>query len=118
MKIMSTNHVHERDKTMTKSATTTECCRDDYHILRHLFTEAMQSSITDKRWRIFATYSDPCRTMLTQYEHVESGDRIKCQSFGYEDGEYRKHIFTFDQDVDVNDDPPNAEDQRAGPVPG
>ena len=56
--------------------------------------------------------------MLTQYEHVESGDRIKCQSFGYEDGEYRKHIFTFDQDVDVNDDPPNAEDQRAGPVPG
>jgi len=50
--------------------------------------------------------------MLTQYEHAESGDRIKCQSFDYEDGEYRKHIFTFDQDVDVNDDPPNPEDHR------
>lgn len=93
---------------MTKSATTTECGRDDYHIMRHLFTEAMQSSITDERWRIFATYSDPGRTMLTQYEHVESGDRIRCESFDYEQGKYRKHIFTFHQGVDENADSPNA----------
>ncbi len=94
---------------MTKSAFSRESGMDDYHIMRHLFTEAMKSSTTDKRWQIHSTFSDPGRTMVTAYYHVLEGDVIKCQSFDCEDGEYKRHIFTFDQDVDhTYDCLPNA----------
>lgn len=89
---------------MTKSAFSRENGTDDYHILRHLFTEAMKSSTTDKRWQIHSTFSDPGNTMVTAYYHVLEGDIIKCQSFDYDDGKYTRHIFTFDQDVDRTDD--------------
>lgn len=99
---------------MTKSAFSHGFCMDDYHILRHLFNEAMKSSISDKRWAISATFSDPGTTMLTEYYHIDSGDMIQCQSFDYADGKYQRHIFTFKQDVDrESDSPSNPSDQRA-----
>jgi hypothetical protein len=103
---------------VTKSAFSRESGMDDYHIMRQLFTEAMKSSTTDKRWQIHSTFSDPGRTMVTAYYHVLEGDIIKCQSFDYEDGKYKSHIFTFDQDVDRTDDClPNSKDQGAGNGP-
>jgi hypothetical protein len=86
-----------------QSAFSRECGADDYHILRHLFNEAMQSSVSDKRWRIYATFSDHGKLMFTEYEQRGSGDRISCQSFGYADGEYKNHIFTFKQASDCDE---------------
>ena len=92
---------------MTKSAFSRESGRDDYHIMRHLFNEAMKSSVSDKRWAISSTFSDPGHTMMTEYYHRESGDMIQCQSFDYADGKYQRHIFTFKQDVDRESDLPS-----------
>ena len=109
---------------MSKSAFSRESGSDDYHIMRHLFSEAMKSSTTDGRWRIYSTFSDPGRTMVTAYYHAIEGDIIKCQSFDYSDGKYNSHIFTFEQDADREDDcPPNPQDHpgrspRVHPVVG
>ncbi len=54
-----------------------------YAILRHLFDSAVESSLSDRRWVIYGTYSEPGRTMLTEYQHAHTGDRVKCQSFDY-----------------------------------
>jgi len=69
---------------------------DLYHILRHLFYGAQRSSVTDRKWCLSATLTDIEECIMTEYEH-RCGDKISCQSFGYEDGEYQCHIFTFTQ---------------------
>jgi hypothetical protein len=105
---------------MTKSAFSRESGYDDYHIMRHLFSEARRSCTTDKRWQIHSTFSDPGVTMLTAYYHVYEGDVIKCQSFDYDvaSGKYNRHIFTFEQDVDsCESDPSNVTDHRAQSAP-
>jgi hypothetical protein len=86
-----------------QSAFSRECGADDYHILRHLFNEAMKSSVSDKRWHLFATFSNPGVVMFTEYEHCGSGDHVSCQSFGYADEVYKTHIFTFKQAIDCED---------------
>lgn len=73
--------------------------------MRHIFTEAQHSSITNARWELSATYSDPNRLMMTEYTHKASGDRISCESFDYDElhkftGGYKKHLFKFSQGAD------------------
>lgn len=89
---------------MTKSIGSYDQSLDDYHILGHLFNEAANSSITDKRWSEIVSLKDPGKTEVTEYRHTESGDRIKMQLFEYVKGEYRKRIYTFYQDVDVHEE--------------
>ena len=69
---------------------------DLYHILRHLFGMVQASSMTGRDWTVASTITDIEVCIMTEYEH-RCGDRISCQSFGFEDGEYRCHIFTFTQ---------------------
>ena len=85
---------------------------DSYAMMRHLFNEAKRSSITDLRWGLSSTHSDPRISMFTEYQHHYSGDRISCESFDFDDthketGGYRRHTFTFSQGADINN--PNAE---------
>ena len=82
--------------------TVTNADREDggverYKILRHLFNAAVESSVSDRRWVIFSTFTDPGRTILTEYECATSGDRIKSQAFDFSDGVYRKIMYTFTQ---------------------
>jgi hypothetical protein len=68
---------------------------DEYCVLRHLFNEAMDSSVGDKRWHFCGSHTDPGHEVMTEYEHGFTRDRIKCQSFDYDSGVYRKHMYTF-----------------------
>ncbi len=70
---------------------------DTYRVLRHLFTEAMESSTGDKRWHFYGSNTDPEREVATEYEHATTGDRIKCESSRYLAGEYQRHVFTYQQ---------------------
>ena len=75
---------------------------DKYAMLRHVFSEAMRSSVTDKRWGLSSCYTDPGRIVMTEYAHKVSSDKISCESFDHdtETGEYRKHLFKFSQGSD------------------
>lgn len=68
-----------------------------YKALRHLFTEARNSSVGDRRWHLAATFTEPGTEVMTEYQHAISYDRIKCESTEHnpETGEYMEHCFTF-----------------------
>ena len=82
---------------MTTTSTNKYSWRDEYHILRHLFTEVSRS--IDGRWQLQSTLNQPGKVMITRYIHTASGNIIGCESFDYNDasGEYESHIFTFKQ---------------------
>lgn len=86
---------------MTIYATNTGCVQDTYFVLRHLFDAArVDSNLSTRLWSLFSTFTDPERTVMTEYEH-ENGDRIKCQSLDYSDGEYQKHLYTFTPAMEI-----------------
>jgi hypothetical protein len=70
---------------------------DEYRVLRHLFSEAVESSVGDRRWIFFGSNTEPEHRVVTEYMHEHTRDRIKCESDDYEDGKYRRHLFTYRQ---------------------
>jgi hypothetical protein len=80
---------------MTISAFSTDENLDNYTALRHLFTEARLSSITDERWFVKSVFTSPDVEVFTEYCNEKSGDTISCKSDIYIDGKYVRHVFVF-----------------------
>lgn len=89
---------------MTTHASNTDRLElDQYKILRHLFHLAVDNSPKD--WEFFGSCTNiddknELSTMLTEYQHKQSGDIIKAQSWERVNGEFTKHLFTFKQGSD------------------
>jgi hypothetical protein len=66
-----------------------------YELLRHLFTHAQSSSVSDKYWHLYGCFTDE-RHVMTEYESKD-GSRIRADSTGERDEGYRlpDHEFTF-----------------------
>lgn len=66
-----------------------------YEALRHLFSCAQSSSVTNKYWRLSSCFTEE-RHVMTEYV-FEDGSRIRCDSTGDRDEAYRlpRHEFTY-----------------------
>ncbi len=99
---------------MILSATNTLPNGSTYAVLRHLFSEAMESSTGDKRWSFYGSHTDPGNEIATEYVHEFTGDRIRCVSSDYDGKTYRHQWFTFrPADVTANESTTNTKrDER------
>lgn len=82
---------------MTTRAWSVDCEPEQYKILRHLFHLAVANAPKD--WEFFGSNTEENQT-TTEFQHRQSGDKIKARSWDRVDGEFTKHLFTFKQGSD------------------